>query len=73
MGKSSDYLYEIVVGKSMVRNQQRKGRERERDERINEVRDGVQKRIKNGVGWKWPLDMTPENLGINGTKKRQSK
>jgi len=33
----------------------------------------VQERTKNGVGWKWPLDMTPENLGISGTKKRQSK
>ncbi len=63
----------MVVGKSMVQNQQRRGRERERDERIKGVRDGVQERTKNGVGWKWPLDMTPENLGISGTKKRQSR
>jgi len=30
-------------------------KEREREQRINQVRDGVFDRNGNGVGWKWPL------------------
>ncbi len=30
-------------------------KEREREQRINQVRDGVYDRNGNGVGWKWPL------------------
>jgi hypothetical protein len=30
-------------------------REREREQRIGRVRDGVLDRNRSGVGWKWPL------------------
>jgi hypothetical protein len=32
-----------------------KRREREREQRISGVRDGVVEGFGNGVGWKWPL------------------
>ncbi len=69
--KSTDYLYEMVTGKSRVGNKQKSGRKRQR-EWIKGVRDGVQQATRNGMGWKWTLEMIRENLGINRTNKRES-
>ncbi len=38
--------------------------EGEREDQIKGVNEGAQERIRNGVGRKWPLARTPENLGI---------
>jgi hypothetical protein len=61
--KITDYLYEMVAGKSKVGNKRNRGRERDREEQIKGVRGGAWERTKNGVGCKWPLEMTHENLG----------
>ena len=38
--------------------------EGEREEQIEGVREGAKERVRNGVGRKWPLARTPENLGF---------
>ncbi len=50
----------------------RRERERGREEWIKGVRDRAWERTNKGVDWKWPLEMTPENWGIDRTNKHQS-
>jgi hypothetical protein len=59
----------MATGKSRVGNKQRRERQREQ---ISGVREGAKERIKNGVGRKWQLERTPENLGIRRINIRQS-
>jgi hypothetical protein len=48
------------------------GRQGERErERSTGVREGTQKKTKNGVGRKRPMERTPDNLGIRRINKRQ--
>jgi hypothetical protein len=54
--KSSDYLYEMVAGKSRVGNKQRRGRERQRESRVKEWE------TEHGEDQKWRgLEMTVGN------------
>ncbi len=62
----------MVPGKSKVGNRWTSGGERQR-ERIIGVREGALKRAKNGVGNKWQLERTPENLGIKEDKQMSIK
>ncbi len=51
--KLSEYLYQMATGKNRVGSEP--SGEREREQRINGVRDGALDGDSQGVGWKWPL------------------
>ncbi len=66
--KLSDYLYEMVAGKSIVVNKRKKERDRDRESRLKEW----ETQHRRGSEMAWVGSDTPENMEINGMSKRQS-